>query len=103
MSSRKVLATHSTADFIAGDCTESGYIFKLWADGRVSAVYHSRWSGDSNGMRWVTKPYEVCLLWLEEDGADAILARWVYGEDPKADPYGNDPTWRKTSNGHRVR
>ena len=102
MSSRKVLATYSTAGFYDDDCFIAKYVFKLWADGRVSALYRSRWSGDRSGMRWVTKPGEVCLIDLEEDGADAILARWVQGEDPKADPYGDDPRWKKTSNGHRV-
>ena len=104
MSSRKVLATHDTADF--GDCVNTGYHFTLYGDGRVAADYHSRWQGSRDGARFTTAVGAVDLAYLDDwEDATALLAWWVASNTPPQEDIAccGGGTWRQIRTGHLVR
>ena len=53
-SSRKVLVKVDDNDF--SDCANVGYTWTLYEDGRVTAEYHTRWQGSTDGTRYTTEP-----------------------------------------------
>jgi len=101
--SRKAIAKLDTNDF--SDCANTGYTFTLYADGRITAEYHSRWQGSVDGRRYTTEPGA-----LEVDDsitAEEQLAEYVRNMDatPEEDIEhgGRFQTWRVTQSGYTVR
>lgn len=79
-----VLATIDDANF--SDCTSVGYSWTLYGDGRVAAVYNSRWQGSTDGARYVTDAGWVDLDDMDADDPDhnahALLTLAIDGVDP---------------------
>ena len=101
--SRKIIAKLDTNDF--SDCVNTGYTFTLYADGRITAEYHSRWQGSVDGRRYTTEPG---AMFLDEDSpAEEQLAEYVRNMDatPEEDVEhgGQSQTWRVTQSGYIVR
>lgn len=96
----KVLAKLDTNNF--RDAVNTGYTFTLYADGRVSALYHSRWQGSRDGARYTTDPGYVDLSSLDESDpdsdAEALLTMAVQHVQPS-----EDREWRQTRRGHIVK
>ena len=68
VTSRKVLATIDDVDF--NDMAATGYTWTLYADGRVSAEWHSRWQGSRDGTRYTTNEGYVDVDRINEDDPD---------------------------------
>jgi len=101
--SRKVIAKLNTAD--SSDCVNTGYTYTLYADGRISAEYHSRWQGSVDGRRYTTDPG---AMEIDDDRpAEEQLAEYVRNMDatPEEDIEhgGQYKTWRVTQSGYAVR
>lgn len=99
--SRKCLAEYNDADF--SNCVNTGYRWKLWADGHISAESHSRWSGSRTGERFVTEPEYACIH--IDMGYDEIIQEIANSDREKLDRFDElyDNDYRKTCNGYVVR
>lgn len=99
--SRKVLAKHRS--FNPHDLTSVGYDWTLYADGRVTAEYRSRWVGHEDGARFTTEPGAV------DPGTDHLLHALVaFVMDQESEGVGDlarhlPETWRKTRAGNLVK
>lgn len=96
----KVLAT--VEDYDINDCASCGYKWTLYADGRVAAVYHTRYMGCMDDARYTTDPGYVDLSEMDDADEDftalALLTSAVQGIDPA-----NASGWRQTRRGYEVR
>lgn len=100
MLSRKILANYDTADF--RDCVNQGYTFTLYADGHITAQYHSQWSGARTGQRWITDagyvdPSTIDVNEPDQDAMSHLVDRTV-DVDPRF-----DADYRQTRAGFYVR
>lgn len=102
--SRKILARACTYD--PNDCASSGYEVKVFADGRMTAEYHTRWHGDENGTRYerlvdVESPPEGgWQRWLQCVVASSE-GKW---DEPRADEWrGARDGWKRIKSGIPVR
>lgn len=43
------------SDYDGNDCTDTGYDWTLYSDGRVAVESHSRWQGSRSDTRWTTE------------------------------------------------
>lgn len=95
----EVLATVDDGDF--SDCVNTGYRWTLYGDGRVSAEYHSRWQGSTDGARYVTDEGYVDLDELDpsnpDSDAEALLTKAIADVDPGEDG------WQQTRKGQVVK
>jgi hypothetical protein len=102
MNNKKIVSI-DTADFT--DCTNTGWTFTLYADGRVAAEGVSRWSGTRTGTRTGDRyTTEAGYIDLAEVGsgpdhdAEALLTAATRELDPR-----EDSSFRRTRAGWIIR
>ena len=93
------------------DCTDAGWIWQLYSDGRVSCEYWSCWSGSTTGQRYTTDSgwIDVAAIGDGPDAATAALEEAV--AEMRQDEYDSffdewplcRSDFRKTRNGHLIR
>jgi hypothetical protein len=105
MNNRK-LAEITTCD--DDDCTKTGHTVALYADGRVSATYHTRWQGSRDGCRHVLhSAVDVSKIDSRDQNQDAeavLTAAWDnhLAESLDGQEFTGSGPWTMTQSGHIV-
>lgn len=88
MMSKKELVSFRT--YNPHSLTSTGYDWTLYEDGHLSCTSRSRWQGDRDNARYVTKPQFVDVRQIDDadpdNDAEATITQLAHSLCPSTDP-----------------